>query len=101
MTIYDLARRAKLATSTVSCALDPAQHHRVNAATRARIAKLAARLGYRPSRTARALSRGGTDTIAMALRAHISYVDYEYYSRIIMAGVQLLAQAHLDLKVHA
>lgn len=101
MTIYDLARRAKLAASTVSRALDPTQHHRVNAATRARIAKLAARLGYRPSRTARALSRGGTDTIAMVLPAHTSYIDYEYYSRVIMAGVQFLTLAHLDLKVHA
>ncbi len=101
VTIYDIARAAKLAASTVSRALDPAHHERVSDATRARIASIAARLGYQPNRTARALSRGGTDTIAILLPANTRYMDHEYYSRVVMAAVQLLADSHMDLKVHA
>ncbi|MFI6575744.1 LacI family DNA-binding transcriptional regulator [Nocardiopsis sp. NPDC050513] len=62
-TIYDVAREAGVAASTVSRALrDP---RRVNAATREHVLRVAERLGYRPSPLATALQSGRTATVAM------------------------------------
>lgn len=62
-TIYDVAREAGVATSTVSRALS--RPDRVNAATRERILGVAERLGYQTNPLARALPSGHTQTLAL------------------------------------
>lgn len=62
-TIYDVAREAGVATSTVSRAFsDPG---RVNARTRQHVEEVAGRLGYSPNPMARALHSGMTQTAAL------------------------------------
>ncbi|MFV2196735.1 LacI family DNA-binding transcriptional regulator [Nocardiopsis sp. LOL_012] len=63
ITIYDVAREADVAASTVSRALRTPR--RVNTATREHILEVAERLGYRPSPLATALQSGRTATVAM------------------------------------
>lgn len=62
-TIYDVAREAGVATSTVSRAL--ANPERVNARTREHVLEVAERLGYRTNPIARALPSGRTRTMAL------------------------------------
>jgi len=100
-TIYDIARAAHMAASTVSRALDTERPHRISDKTRKHINHIAAQLGYQPNRVARALSCGGTDTIAIVLPANTQFMENEYYSRVVMDSVQLLAASRVDLKVHA
>lgn len=64
-TIYDVAREAGVATSTVSRALS--MPGRVNARTREHILEVAERLGYRTNPMARALPSGRTDTVALCV----------------------------------
>jgi LacI family transcriptional regulator len=63
VTIYDIAREAGVAASTVSRALTHPQ--RVNNRTREHIEQVADRLGYRPNPIARALPSGRTQTVAL------------------------------------
>ncbi|SFC67259.1 transcriptional regulator, LacI family [Nocardioides terrae] len=63
-TIYDVARAAGVASSTVSRAFS--RPDRVNAETAARIRAVAADLGYRTNPLARALPTGQTSMIALA-----------------------------------
>lgn len=62
-TIYDVAREAGLATSTVSRALSKPE--RVNARTREHVLEIAERLGYQTNPLARALPSGRTQTVAL------------------------------------
>uniref|UniRef100_UPI000369320A LacI family DNA-binding transcriptional regulator n=1 Tax=Saccharomonospora saliphila TaxID=369829 RepID=UPI000369320A len=62
-TIYDVAREAGVATSTVSRAL--AKPGRVNERTRETILEVAERLGYHTNPIARALPSGDTRTVAL------------------------------------
>ena len=62
-TLADIAARAGVATSTASRAL--ANPGRVNAATRERIERIAAELGYSPNSQARALTSGRTGAVAV------------------------------------
>lgn len=63
LTIYDVAREAGVATSTVSRALS--KPDRVNARTRDHVLAVAERLGYRINPIARALPSGRTQTLAL------------------------------------
>jgi DNA-binding LacI/PurR family transcriptional regulator len=62
-TIYEVAREAGVATSTVSRAFS--QPGRVNVRTRERVTEVARRLGYAPNPMARALHSGKTQTAAL------------------------------------
>src|SRR5690625_2598297 len=62
-TVYDVAREAGVAASTVSRAFG--NPRRVNAATRGHVLEVAERLGYRPNPLAAALQSGRTATLAM------------------------------------
>ncbi|MGJ9412720.1 LacI family DNA-binding transcriptional regulator [Aeromicrobium sp. CF4.19] len=64
-TIYDVAREAGVATSTVSRAFSDPQ--RVGRATRERVLQVAAELDYRPNPHARALLSGRHHTVAMVV----------------------------------
>ncbi len=84
VTIYDVARAAGVAPSTVSRAF--ARPGRVNADTAARIRQVAAELGYRANPLAQALSTSRTKMIALM----ISDVTNPFYSELIR-GAQLAA----------
>ncbi|GAA4912290.1 LacI family DNA-binding transcriptional regulator [Streptomonospora salina] len=62
-TVYDVAREAGVAASTVSRAFS--NPRRVNAATRRHVLEVADRLGYHPNPLATALQSGHTATVAM------------------------------------
>jgi Bacterial regulatory proteins, lacI family len=64
-TIYDVAREAGVAPSTVSRAFS--RPGRVNAETAERVRAVAARLGYRTSPPARALSTGRSSMVALVI----------------------------------
>lgn len=83
-TIYDVARVAGVAPSTVSRTF--ARPGRVNADTAARIRAVAAELGYRANPLARALSTSKTRMIALV----ISDVTNPFYSELIR-GAQIAA----------
>lgn len=76
-TIYDVARAAGVAPSTVSRAFS--RPDRVNAETAERIREVAADLGYRTNPLARALPTGKTSMIALAS----SDITNPYYFEII------------------
>lgn len=61
VTIKDVAKEARVHMSTVSRAFS--MPHRLRPETRTRVLEAARRLGYRPSRVARALTTGRTDNI--------------------------------------
>lgn len=83
-TIYDVARAAGVAPSTVSRTF--ARPGRVNADTAERIRAVAAELGYRANPLARALSTSRTHMIALM----ISDVTNPFYSELIR-GAQIAA----------
>lgn len=84
VTIYDVARLAGVAPSTVSRAF--ARPGRVNAETAARIRTAAAELGYRVNPLARALSTSKTHMLALM----ISDVTNPFYAELIR-GAQIAA----------
>ena len=83
-TIYDVARVAGVAASTVSRTF--ARPGRVSAATAERIRQVAADLGYRANPLARGLPNGRTSMIALA----ISDITNPFYNEIIR-GAQVAA----------
>ena len=64
-TIYDVARVAGVASSTVSRAFS--RPSRINAQTVQRVLEVAASLGYSPNQTARGLSTGRTGNVGMVV----------------------------------
>jgi len=86
-TIYDVARVAGVAPSTVSRAFS--RPGRVNADTAERVRKVAADLGYRTNPLARALPTGHTSMIALA----ISDITNPYYFQIIRGAQSAAAEA--------
>ena len=85
-TIYDVAKAAGVATSTVSRAFSNPQ--RVGETTRAHVLAVAARLGYRPNPHARALLSGRHHTIAMV----VSDITNPHYFELIR-GAEMRAKA--------
>jgi DNA-binding LacI/PurR family transcriptional regulator len=85
-TIYDVARVAGVATSTVSRAFSTPL--RVSAATRERVLAVAEELGYRPNPHARALGSGRHHTVAMV----VSDITNPHYFALIR-GAEMRARA--------
>jgi DNA-binding LacI/PurR family transcriptional regulator len=81
-TIYDVAKAAGVATSTVSRAYS--NPSRVNARTRERIMSVATELGYRPNPHARALHSGRSRTVAMV----VSDITNPHYFELIRGAEQ-------------
>lgn len=67
VTMREVAHAAGVHPSTVSRALDPEKSRLVTEATRLRIEKVAAELGYRPDRVASSLRRGRTKTFGVVV----------------------------------
>lgn len=91
VTIYDVARAAGVAPSTVSRAFS--RPGRVNAATADRIRTLAEQLGYRTNPLARALSTARSSLIAVA----VSDVANPFYSEIIRGAQAAAAEGGYTL----
>lgn len=87
-TIYDVARAAGVAPSTVSRAFS--RPGRVNATTAERIRQIAAELGYRTNPIARALPTGHTSMITLAS----SDITNPYYFEIIRGAQAAAAERH-------
>lgn len=85
-TIYDVARAAGVATSTVSRAFSSTT--RVNQGTRERVLAVANELGYKPNPHARALLSGRHQTIAMV----VSDITNPHYFELIR-GAEMRARA--------
>ncbi|HEU5319090.1 MAG TPA: LacI family DNA-binding transcriptional regulator [Chloroflexota bacterium] len=94
-TIQDVAREAGVGVGTVSRVLS--RHPRVAPATRARVERAIERLGYRPSRAARALAGGRTHTIAVV----VPLLTRHYYFGLLAGIVAALADTEylLTLRV--
>lgn len=86
-TIYDVAREAGVAASTVSRAFS--RPGRVNVETADRIRRVAAELGYRSNPAARALRDGQTSIIALI----ITDITNPYYFEIIRGAQAAAAEA--------
>ena len=67
VTIKDVARRARVAISTVSTVLHGKPTTRISAPTQARIREAARKLGYRPDRSARSLRSRKTRIVGMIM----------------------------------
>lgn len=90
-TIYDVAREAEVATSTVSRTFsDP---DRVHHATREHVLDVAKRLGYRPNPLARSLPSGRTRTVAML----VSDITNPHYFEMIRGAERRAKAAGLTL----
>ncbi|WP_211355041.1 LacI family DNA-binding transcriptional regulator [Blastococcus colisei] len=85
-TIYDVARRAGVATSTVSRAFSTPG--RIGEATRARVLDAARELGYEPNPHARALTSRRTQTLAMV----VSDITNPHFFELIR-GAEMRAKA--------
>lgn len=84
VSIYDIAKKAKLAPSTISRALQ--DHPRIGAETKTRVRALAKEMGYVPSTVARSLTANQTWTIGMVVAA----ISDPFMGRIV-EGVEQVA----------
>src|SRR5579875_3078668 len=92
-TIRDLAREAGVGVGTASRVLTG--NPLVAAATRARVHAAMERLGYRPSRVARALSQRRTDTLGVLVPLFTRYFYVE-----VLRGIEVaLADSHYALLI--
>jgi len=90
-TVADVARAAGVSRTTVSHALSG--KGRVDARTRSRVQQVAAELGYVPSRTARNLALGRSDTVGLLLPqvAHLPLDELlrsDWYGRMAVSASQ-------------
>ncbi len=84
VSIYDIAKKAHLAPSTISRALQ--DHPRIGAETKTRVRALAEEMGYVPSTIARSLAANQTWTIGMVVAA----ISDPFMGRIV-EGVEQVA----------
>lgn len=98
ISIHDVAKKSGVSLSTVSKAFDV--QAKVAPATRERIRRVAAELGYHPSATARALVRGRTDTIGIILPPnHISPIHSPFYATMFHALLVAASAQKKDVTV--
>ncbi len=91
MTVADVAKAAGVSVTTVSHSLSG--KGRVDPATRKRVQDVAAELGYVPSRAARNLALGRSDTIGLLLPRLTTMpleelLGFDYYGRVAVAASQ-------------
>ena len=81
-TLRDIAERVGTSEATVSLVLNGRQFHRVSAAMRERIERVAKELNYRPNRQAQLLAGGKTKTIALLVNRLLNQFFAEYLSAV-------------------
>lgn len=89
-TLHDVARRAKVAVSTVSKVLN--DYPDVSHATRQRVMEAVHELGFRPNRAARSFRTGRTQTVSVFM----PMIGTEFYDRLITAIDHELAAHDYD-----
>lgn len=85
VTIYDIADKLKLSTSTISRALK--DHHSISEKTIKKVKKTAEEMGYRPNTLAASLRSNKTKTIGVL----ISRINRPFISSLI-SGIEIAAQ---------
>jgi DNA-binding LacI/PurR family transcriptional regulator len=90
VTLGDVARAARVATSTVSRALtgDP----RISPPTRRAVERVARRLGYSPNALARGLAGGGTDVLAVVIPRTAEYTFTSPFHLAALKGISRVLQ---------
>jgi len=99
-TMKDVALASGTSISTVSRVFDPAAKNKISVKTCRKVEKIAAKMGYVPNRSARALSRGGTDTIGLVFPNSTYFEASEYFAKVIMNATAFLRNYNYDIKVH-
>jgi len=87
--LSDVARRARVSSTTASRVLNPDSQHPVKAATRRRVVRVAAALGYRPNPMARALRTRPKATIAVLVHD----VTDAYFAEIVRGATIAASRA--------
>jgi DNA-binding LacI/PurR family transcriptional regulator len=96
VTLVDIARRAGVTKAAVSFALNGAPG--VSPATRVRVQRIAAELGYQPNTAARALKRAQADAVGIVIDRPANLIGAEPFFMKLIAGVQsVLAERHVSL----
>ena len=67
VTATDVAREAGVSQATVSYVINDDPNQKISSETRGRVLAAVARLGYTPSAAARALRKGSSDLVLLAL----------------------------------
>lgn len=88
VTIWDVARRARVSPATVSRVLNPSGHP-VREETRRRVLRAVAQLGYTPNHLARSLLRRETEVVGLL----VPDVSNPYYASV-LRGVEDVAHQH-------
>lgn len=91
ISIYDIAKRANLAPSTISRALQ--DHPRIGVETKTRVRALAKEMGYVPSTVAKSLSTNQTWTIGMV----VASISDPFMGRIIEGVEQAAIEAGFNV----
>lgn len=91
VSIYDIAKRANLAPSTISRALQ--DHPRLNVETKARVRALAKEMGYVPSTVAKSLSTNHTWTIGMV----VASISDPFMGRVVEGVEQVAVEAGFNV----
>lgn len=81
-TLRDIAAVVGTSEATVSLVLNGRQYHRVSAAMRERIERVARELNYRPNRQAQLLAGGKSKTIALLVNRLLNQFFAEYLSAV-------------------
>lgn len=93
ITIHDIARELGISASTVSRALN--NNPRISAATRERVRKLAASLGYQPNVMASSLRKGKGNTVGVI----VPNINRSFFSNIIVGIEEKLSLAGYNLMI--
>ena len=86
MTIYEIAKKAKVSIATISRAMSPETRSKVAPETLTEIDRLVALFGYAPNLAARHLSKTVFKTIGILMPHHPQIFLEDYYVKI-LAGV--------------
>lgn len=95
VTIYDIAAEAEVSIATVSRVLNGSP--RVAKATRARVHRVAERMGYQPHALAQSLARQTTGLVS----AVIPVLTNDFYMEVLRGIQDAVAQSDFDLLVYA
>jgi len=101
VTIYDVARRAKVSAASVSLVVNDPQTNRVSAATKKLIQETVRSSGYRPSGIAKALSKGQSRILGLVVPMR-DPIFFNHYIVEVLAGIQAcLMECHYHLMIYS
>ena len=93
MNLIEIAKKLKLAPSTISRALNPATEHLISEKTRKKVVKFARAVHFVPNQSARELVTGRSQAIGLILSTVFEGLFYsENLSRILSGIYQVLEE---------